>query len=62
MLETHGPTPHYGGSQILNGIYFASKAGGVSFILGPNGPEKTSCLKAGRGISSGINVTLNGEV
>jgi urea transport system ATP-binding protein len=64
MISTEALTLHYGGSQILNGIDFAAKAGEVTCIMGTNGVGKTSFLKALAGTHprSGGTVTLDGEV
>jgi urea transport system ATP-binding protein len=63
MISTRALTLHYGGSQILNGIDFAAKAGEVTCIMGTNGVGKTSFLKALAGTHprSGGTVTLDGE-
>ena len=63
MLKTQGLTLHYGGSQILHGIYFQARAGEVTCILGTNGVGKTSFLKALAGTHprSGGTLEIGGQ-
>jgi len=63
MIETHDPTLHYGGAQILHGITMQANVGEVTCLMGTNGVGKTKLLKAlaGTHLRTGGRVVLGGE-
>lgn len=63
MLTIENLTLHYGHSQILNGISMQAAQGQVTCIMGTNGVEKTSLIKAISGTHprSGGTMVLDGE-
>jgi branched-chain amino acid transport system ATP-binding protein len=46
LLEVTGLKAYYGQSQVLHGVSFALKAGGITTLLGANGAGKTTTLRA----------------
>ncbi len=46
LLEVRGLRAQYGATQVLHGVDFAVRAGGITTLLGANGAGKTTTLRA----------------
>ena len=46
LLEVRGLCAQYGATQVLHGVDFAVRAGGITTLLGANGAGKTTTLRA----------------